>query len=103
MNMCAISSCERPATTRGWCTLHYARADDLIAAQEGLCAICQRPPRGRGHEARLHRDHDHETGETRAMLCGPCNKAIGLLNDDPDLVCAAASYLFRHSVQKEAS
>lgn len=37
-----------------------------------LCGICGRPPKTR----RLHRDHDHRSGEPRGLLCFPCNRII---------------------------
>ena len=63
--------------------------DELLAAQGGVCAICQEPP----HGDRLHVDHDHRTGRIRGLLCQLCNRALGALRDRPDLAEAAAAYL----------
>ena len=38
-------------------------------------------------------DHDHETGEVRGLLCANCNLAIGLLEDSPSRILAAAAYV----------
>ena len=62
----------------------------LVAAQLGHCAIC-----GASEGMALHVDHDHRTKKVRGLLCGKCNKAIGLLNDDPELLVAAKLYLER--------
>jgi hypothetical protein len=62
----------------------------LVSAQLGNCAIC-----GANEDLNLHVDHDHRTNKIRGLLCGKCNKAIGLLNDDPDLLTAARNYLER--------
>jgi Recombination endonuclease VII len=62
----------------------------LVAAQLGNCAIC-----GANEDLSLHVDHDHTTKRVRGLLCGKCNKAIGLLNDDPALMLSAKGYLER--------
>ena len=46
-------------------------------------------------EGKLNVDHDHKTGEFRGILCSKCNWAIGLLNDNPELLLEAAVYLSR--------
>lgn len=56
---------------------HRAALDEpyeaWIATYGELCGICDRPPKpGR----KLHRDHDHRTGEPRGLLCFPCNSAL---------------------------
>lgn len=61
-------------------------------AQQGQCAICSEvPPRG------LVVDHDHKTGKVRALLCSNCNTGLGLFDDRPALLWAAAEYLKKHS------
>ena len=64
--------------------------DFLRLAQGDRCLIC-----GAGEEGGLHVDHDHKTGRVRGLLCGKCNKAIGLLREDPALFDAASAYLQR--------
>ena len=44
-------------------------------------------------------DHCHETGKIRRALCGNCNRALGLLEDNPLLAEELASYLRRHQPQ----
>lgn len=46
-----------------------------------------------GPDCRLQVDHNHKTGEVRGMLCGPCNRAVGLLKDDPERMAALIHYL----------
>ncbi len=61
----------------------------LTAIQGGRCAACDRPSDD------LHVDHEHGTGRVRGLLCGSCNRGIGLLGDDPDRLESAAAYLRR--------
>ncbi len=66
----------------------------LLLDQGGVCAICKSgDPRNKGERFTI--DHDHETGEVRGLLCGPCNAGIGGLRDDPDLLIEAWAYLLR--------
>ena len=65
---------------------------EMIAAQENRCAVCgDEPAEGKA----LHIDHNHESGAVRGLLCGHCNRAIGLFRDDADVIEQAAAYL-RH-------
>jgi hypothetical protein len=52
----------------------------LYVAQQGQCAICDKPL-------------DHQTGEVRGLLCSGCNFAIGVFNDQPERLHKAANYL----------
>lgn len=65
---------------------------DRLVSQGNACAICgDLLSAGRNS----HRDHCHETGEWRGLLCGNCNKGLGLFKDDPDVLMAAAFYLVK--------
>lgn len=70
--------------------------DALLAAQGGRCAIC-RTDKPSGNRVRTWCvDHDHETGHVRGLLCAHCNRGIGLLQDDPEVLRAAARYIEVH-------
>lgn len=62
--------------------------------QKGKCLICtvDMLPRGRKNKS-VAVDHNHATGEVRGLLCRSCNRAIGLFQDDPERIRAAANYL----------
>ena len=62
---------------------------ELVAAQDGKCGLC-------GERRPLAVDHCHATRTIRGMLCGRCNRGIGLLDDDPGLLQRAIDYLVRH-------
>jgi hypothetical protein len=40
-----------------------------------------------------HVDHDHETGAVRGLLCGPCNKALGMAADSSERLMGLVRYL----------
>jgi hypothetical protein len=68
----------------------------MFAEQNGRCAICRQVETTRGPNGRPRRlsiDHDHETRDIRGLLCHRCNVALGLLDDNPELLDAAAGYL----------
>ena len=61
---------------------------DVMHEIQGFkCRICDR------RFDRLCVDHDHVTGKIRALLCRSCNRGIGYLQDDVDLLSRAVSYL----------
>lgn len=64
---------------------------DLFESQGSCCAVCREALQIIG--SRTHIDHDHDTGEVRGFLCGPCNRAIGMMQDSPSRLRAAAAYL----------
>ncbi len=70
------------------------RFNSILESQGGVCLICREPETGRQHNRkRLSVDHCHKTGKIRGLLCGRCNRAIGLFKDSPMLVRAASIYL----------
>lgn len=81
------------AIHRYWPNLNYKEAfiefNKLKEKQNNLCAICNRPETNidkRNNKIReLSVDHNHRTGKVRGLLCGHCNKGIGLLKLDNGL------------------
>lgn len=66
--------------------------DRMSVIQGHKCAICgsQNPGTNRNH---FCVDHDHITGEIRALLCCKCNQGLGYFNDDLGLLEKATEYL----------
>lgn len=68
-----------------------------LKEQDGKCGICRKEQETRhgvnGTPFRLAVDHCHTTGRVRGLLCNDCNRAIGLLKDDPQLLVRAIEYL----------
>jgi hypothetical protein len=52
----------------------------MLDAQGGACAICGTSA---SDARRLAVDHDHETDQVRALLCGECNLGLGKFQDNP--------------------
>lgn len=68
---------------------------DLFESQSGLCAICSTDrPTGRWKVFAV--DHCHITGKVRGLLCNECNRGMGLLRDNAELLRKAAAYLERN-------
>jgi len=69
--------------------------EELLAKQGGCCAICGRQdPDDRYFGLRV--DHCHDSNKVRGLLCGKCNQAIGLFDENIDSMKAAIKYLRRH-------
>lgn len=73
--------------------LTIAAYDALVEASNGLCAVCDKPPRGVRSATKLHVDHCHNTGRVRGLLCHACNVALGMARDNPDTLRRLAVYL----------
>jgi hypothetical protein len=111
---CSIPDCENWLYAGGLCHPHYTKTLKwkdygldahgyvaMLEAQKGVCAICGRPERrvdGNSRKTKdLAVDHCHATNRVRALLCSNCNTAIGLLDDNPDLLSKARAYLLHYA------
>ncbi|MGW2082299.1 endonuclease VII domain-containing protein [Streptomyces sp. NPDC001939] len=73
--------------------------NEMAAAQNHRCALCGEEPET---ERRMHVDHDHATGQIRALLCHHCNLLLGNAKDSPDRLRQAIAYLALHSGRETA-
>lgn len=89
---CKVGDCQRDHAANGFCQAHQTQFNKygVVVEPSDSCAMC-------GREEDLCIDHCHETGKVRGVLCRTCNSGIGMLNDDPDLVEEALTYLRKHS------
>lgn len=69
---------------------HYQQA---LLSHDSCCAICKAPQEKLSES--LSVDHDHKASTFRGILCGSCNRAIGLLGDNPKTITGAIQYLNR--------
>ena len=64
--------------------------DKILLSQDNKCAIC------RIDQTLLRRamcvDHCHKTNRNRGLLCDRCNKAYGLLSENPNTIQNLANY-----------
>jgi hypothetical protein len=65
-------------------------------AQDKKCKLCNRPITLLG--AHVDHIHDRKPIVIRGLLCGSCNRAIGLFRDDPEVLDRAAAYLRDFSI-----
>lgn len=62
---------------------------ELHNKQNSKCAICGKELQ----EEYLHVDHNAETGEVRGLLCGNCNRGLGMFGDNIQNLEKAITYL----------
>ena len=83
------------------CVETQERIKELTMKQQGKCASCgihhdeldRKPPLGH-----MCIDHDHSTGEVRALLCGRCNLAEGIFADNPERILKVYNYMTNSSL-----
>ena len=68
---------------------------EMLAAQGNACACCKTDdPNTRGGKGWCV-DHCHSTGKVRGILCSHCNTALGLANDNVEILESLITYLRR--------
>lgn len=73
---------------------------DMFNRQGGKCAICCKEitiQRGADASIHAHVDHDESTNKVRELLCGACNRGIGMFLHDANRLKAAAAYVIKHA------
>jgi hypothetical protein len=61
--------------------------NQMHARQDYCCALCA------DDQDDLVVDHDHATNRVRGLICDRCNKGLGFLKDNPDVLMRAAQYV----------
>ena len=64
----------------------------MIIDQNCKCKICPKPL-SKDDLSKSHVDHCHETGYIRGVLCSNCNRGIGHLQHDVQILVSATQYL----------
>lgn len=71
------------------------KVENALKNFSGICPICGRKDSGTPKK-NWSLDHDHKTKRFRAILCYYCNMALGIMQDSPSILRAAAEYLENH-------
>lgn len=79
------------ANPRRYAKKYGITPEEYLAKQRDTCFVCGGEPDGRWKKLNL--DHCHATGAVGEMLCGACNKALGLVGDSPSTLRKLADYL----------
>jgi hypothetical protein len=86
----------KAAASRGQRRRRYgltaAEYDAFVLSQGGKCASCLED----FGDSTPHVDHDHVTGVVRELLCGSCNKTLGMAQESRDRLLGLVRYLERH-------
>jgi len=78
--------------------------EEMWKKQNGKCAICELEisiKRRAGVDVHAHVDHNNNTGNIRELLCGNCNRGIGIFKHNPKLLTQAANYVRKHEPQSD--
>jgi len=68
--------------------------DTMLNNQKGCCAICGSPSPKSTRTTKFCIDHKHDSSaKVRGLLCNPCNRAVGLISDNPETATKMAEYL----------
>lgn len=94
---------QKPRRLEAWkrqgINLTWEEFKDLHEKQNGKCAICE------AQEEELERllavDHDHDTGEVRGLICGPCNLFIGHLELHRSNLEQALNYISKNKTKDD--
>lgn len=80
--------------------IDLAKYQEMLLAQNGVCGICKKPETSvvNGKIKPLAVDHCHNSEKIRGLLCARCNQAIGLLNEDVNILSSAIEYLRTHNI-----
>lgn len=71
--------------------------EKMLLEQNGVCKICKNPETSGNNQktgvSRLAVDHCHETGKIRSLLCGKCNRSLGLLEENISVLERMIGYI----------
>lgn len=87
---------KRDGIIRNQYGITLAQYNEMLEAQDYKCAICGNEDEVEGR--RLAIDHCHTTGKIRGLLCGKCNRGLGLFYDNTTALAKAIKYLTKEKL-----
>ena len=85
--------------------INIEQYQEMLKEQNNLCAVCgnkESMVNSKSNKVqKLCVDHDHTTGKVRGLLCTACNKGLGILKDNPDIVLRGYNYLMKYEEEKD--
>ena len=66
--------------------------NEMLKQAKNKCSLCDKDNGNR----KLFIDHNHNTGKVRGLLCNKCNSALGMFNDDAELLKKASDYVIKY-------
>jgi hypothetical protein len=75
---------------------HYRKR---LAEQNGMCAICQLVP----VKGKLHLDHNHGSKQLRGLLCGDCNRGLGMFKENVEYLKRLIEYIEKWGISSLAA
>lgn len=107
---CRETGCDQPHFARGWCQAHHRQLwiryakygitiewfEATLKRQGGVCAVCGGTPKvfAVDHDHACCSEQNKSCGKcVRGLVCIKCNTGLGMFNDSPTALRAAADYL----------
>lgn len=96
---CGTSCAKRASNLKKRYNISSKEVVDIYRKQSGRCRICDLPidihELGFTEHTAACIDHLHGSDHVRGLLCGECNKGLGMFKDSRKLLKSAIEYLTR--------
>lgn len=73
-------------------SLSIEEFNSMVLSQNGVCAICFSTT----SSGLLCVDHNHTTGKVRGLLCHVCNRSLGMMKEDVNILQSAINYIQKY-------
>lgn len=94
-NISQIKDRERDNRLKRLYNITSEQYDRMLEEQNSVCLVCCLPETSTDSSGRtksLAVDHDHVTGQVRALLCQACNQVLGQMSEDPERIRSLLAY-----------